>query len=227
MNGSNSSWIQANQLSDRQAGPSGYNLEPEDIVEDYLTPVRNLFEAILRITLPSSITSTSIEYVVTVPAIWSHLAIKRMKEYAKRAGMGEVRIVTEPELVTCSSPPNSHPSDCTTKALTHRVQKLRAVPSTSTSGNESDATTPAATPAKAPASTTKKLGASPTKKAPADGKGKGKAAAAKDKAGKRKAEEMEKQEGSGSEHEDKKMKKEDGEEEEEEEDEDEEVKNEV
>ncbi|KAL8886421.1 MAG: hypothetical protein Q9215_005872 [Flavoplaca cf. flavocitrina] len=118
--------------------------------------------------------------------------------------------------------------DCTAKALTHRVQKLRAVPSTGVSGNESDATTPTATPAKAPA-TTKKPRASPTKKAPADGKGKGKAAAAKGKAGKRKAEEMEKQEGSGSEHEDKKMKKEEDEEEgeDEEDGEEEPVKNEV
>lgn len=130
------------------------------------------------------------------------------------------------KLVSYSSPPNSHPPDCTAKALTHRVQKLRAVPSTSTSSNESDATTPAVTPAKAPASTTKKPGASPTKKAPADGKGKGKATTIKGKAGKRRAKEMEKQEGSGSEHEDKKMKKEKGEEEEEE-DENEEVKNEV
>ncbi|KAL8882652.1 MAG: hypothetical protein Q9198_000387 [Flavoplaca austrocitrina] len=45
---------QAKNFSDRQAAPPGYDLEPEDIVADYLTALRKHFEAILKLSLPSS-----------------------------------------------------------------------------------------------------------------------------------------------------------------------------
>ncbi|KAL8778066.1 MAG: hypothetical protein Q9213_007585 [Squamulea squamosa] len=97
--------------------------------------------------------------------------------------------------------------DCTAKAITHRIQKMKTTANSvnPSSGNDSDPATTPTTPSK-PAtagkkSTTttngaKKPRASPTKKEAANGKGKGaaKGAAAKGKANKRKLEEMEEQE---------------------------------
>ncbi|KAI4105915.1 MAG: hypothetical protein LQ339_003233 [Xanthoria mediterranea] len=111
--------------------------------------------------------------------------------------------------------------DCTAKAITHRIQKIKSASPPSTDPDAG--ATPASSPTKAVASTAaKKARASPTKKAAANGKGK--AAAGKGKATKRKHEEMEDgsdvTEGEG----EKKMKvKEEDEEDEDEEDEDEEA----
>lgn len=83
--------------------------------------------------------------------------------------------------------PTNNPQDCTAKAITHRIQKIK---SAATPTTDPDAATPASSPTKAAASTAaKKPRASPTKKVATNGKGK--AAAAKGKANKRKHVEME------------------------------------
>ncbi|KAI4225312.1 MAG: hypothetical protein L6R36_004012 [Xanthoria steineri] len=98
-------------------------------------------------------------------------------------------IPTTPSPHTPSSPPCTAQLNCTAKAITHRIQKIKSASPPSTT--DPDAATPASSPTKAVAS--KKPRASPTKKATATAtaNGKGKAAAAKGKATKRKHEEME------------------------------------
>ncbi|KAL8914395.1 MAG: hypothetical protein Q9172_007093 [Xanthocarpia lactea] len=85
---------------DPKAAPPGYDLQPEDIVEDYLTALRKHFEAVFRRSLPLIAVSTPIEYIITVPAMWSDLAVQRTRECAEKAGMGEasnLSLVSEPE----------------------------------------------------------------------------------------------------------------------------------
>ncbi|KAL9033319.1 MAG: hypothetical protein Q9180_006009 [Flavoplaca navasiana] len=85
---------------DTQAAPPGYDQEPEELVRDYLTALREHFEAVLAKELPSIAASTSIKYILTVPAVWSNEAIIKTRECAEQAGMGpalSLQIVTEPE----------------------------------------------------------------------------------------------------------------------------------
>ncbi|KAL8904290.1 MAG: hypothetical protein Q9171_007106 [Xanthocarpia ochracea] len=77
-----------------------YNLEPEDLVEDYLTAFRKHLEAVLQLSLPLVASSTPVEYIITVPVTWSNLAVRRTRTCAEKAGMGEassLQIVPEPE----------------------------------------------------------------------------------------------------------------------------------
>ncbi|CAL8579541.1 hypothetical protein XPA_005281 [Xanthoria parietina] len=91
--------------------------------------------------------------------------------------------------------------DCTAKAITHRIQKIKSA--SPPSAIDPDAATPASSPTKAVAA--KKPRASPTKKAAANGKGK--EAAAKGKAIKRKHDEIQEDGSDATEGEgDKKMK---------------------
>lgn len=97
--------------------------------------------------------------------------------------------------------PTNTPQDCTAKAITHRIQKIKSA--SPPSAIDPDAATPASSPTKAVAA--KKPRASPTKKAAANGKGK--EAAAKGKAIKRKHDEIQEDGSDATEGEgDKKMK---------------------
>ncbi|KAL8981342.1 MAG: hypothetical protein Q9205_003839 [Flavoplaca limonia] len=79
---------------DTQAAPPGYDQEPEELVRDYLTALREHFKAVLAKELPSITASTSIKYVLTVPAVWSNEAIIKTRRCAKQAGMGSPPIIT-------------------------------------------------------------------------------------------------------------------------------------
>ena len=74
---------------------------PEKLTKDYLTSLRIHFEHMLSKVLgPGSLTTTPIEYVLTVPAIWTDLAKSKTKLCAEQAGMGsaaELNIIPEPE----------------------------------------------------------------------------------------------------------------------------------
>ncbi|KAL8967325.1 MAG: hypothetical protein Q9183_002971 [Haloplaca sp. 2 TL-2023] len=86
---------------DENAALPDHEQTPERLVEDYLTALRNHFEAVLQMHVPSSvISSTPIEYVITVPAIWSDAAKAKTRQCAEKAGMGEgdqLQLVSEPE----------------------------------------------------------------------------------------------------------------------------------
>ncbi|KAL8670828.1 MAG: hypothetical protein Q9168_004647, partial [Polycauliona sp. 1 TL-2023] len=87
--------------ADPQAAPAGHNKEPDEIVKDYLTHLCRHIGAVLREMLPQSVvSSTPVEYVVTVPAMWSDAAVDRTRKCAELAGMGSsstLKIVSEPE----------------------------------------------------------------------------------------------------------------------------------
>lgn len=89
------------KLPDLQALPPAYNVSGEKLVTDYLTALRKHAEQVLRYYLPrSALQSTPIEYIITVPAVWSDAAQCKTRMCAERAGMGlapDIRIISEPE----------------------------------------------------------------------------------------------------------------------------------
>ncbi|KAI4262006.1 MAG: hypothetical protein L6R42_002805 [Xanthoria sp. 1 TBL-2021] len=74
---------------------------PETLTRDYLTSLRIHFEHMLSKVLGAgSLATTPIEYVLTVPAIWTDLAKSRTKACAEEAGMGPaaaLKTTSEPE----------------------------------------------------------------------------------------------------------------------------------
>ncbi|MCJ1452970.1 hypothetical protein MMC28_003315 [Mycoblastus sanguinarius] len=86
---------------DPKAAPPGYNSLEEKYTTDFLTGMRKHAEHILRRTLPqSALNSTPIEYVLTVPAVWSDSAQAKTRQCAEKAGMGagsKVHMISEPE----------------------------------------------------------------------------------------------------------------------------------
>lgn len=70
-------------------------------MKDYLSALRAHFEAVFGNNLPASISSTTpLEYILTVPAVWSEAAVEKTRRCAEEAGMGEestLRTVSEPE----------------------------------------------------------------------------------------------------------------------------------
>ncbi|MCJ1427056.1 hypothetical protein MMC29_004959, partial [Sticta canariensis] len=91
----------ARRFPDYRAEPSQYNMPTEKIVTDYLTALRKHAEQILRHKLPAgALISTPLEFVMTVPAVWSHAAQAKTRACAEKAGMGlgsALHIVSEPE----------------------------------------------------------------------------------------------------------------------------------
>ena len=89
------------KLPDLQALPPGYAVSGEKLVTDYLTALRKHAEQVLRYYLPkSALHSIPIEFIITVPAVWSDAAQSKTRTCAERAGMGpasEIRIISEPE----------------------------------------------------------------------------------------------------------------------------------
>ena len=73
----------------------------EKKVTDYLKALRNHLEDVLRCRVGATVVSTTpIEYVLTVPAIWSESAQSKTRSCAERAGMGLGRslyLISEPE----------------------------------------------------------------------------------------------------------------------------------
>ncbi|KAL8865022.1 MAG: hypothetical protein Q9198_009511, partial [Flavoplaca austrocitrina] len=91
----------AQDFPDDRAAPPCYDRNPEILVQDYLTALREHFEAVLKNTLPATVATTiPVEYIITVPAVWSATAIAKTRTCAEKAGMGEgtaLKIVSEPE----------------------------------------------------------------------------------------------------------------------------------
>lgn len=94
-------WNLAAQFPDPAASPPGYDKSTEKIVTDYLTSLRKHAEQVLRYKLPASaLLSTPIEFVITVPAVWSDAAQAKTRTCAQNAGMGlgsALHIISEPE----------------------------------------------------------------------------------------------------------------------------------
>lgn len=88
-------------LPDLQALPPSYAMTGEKLVTDYLTALRKHAEQVLRYYLPkSALHSTPIDFIITVPAVWSDAAQSKTRKCAERAGMGPasgIRIISEPE----------------------------------------------------------------------------------------------------------------------------------
>ncbi|KAI4098185.1 MAG: hypothetical protein LQ339_006563 [Xanthoria mediterranea] len=91
----------ANKYPDFNASPPAYTHNPEELVKDYLTALRCHAERVLRHKLPrSALASTPVEYVITVPAVWSDRAQASTRRCAEQAGMGtgsSLHIISEPE----------------------------------------------------------------------------------------------------------------------------------
>lgn len=91
----------AADFPDPMASPPGYNFTSEKLVTDYLTALRKHAEQILRYKLPqSALQSTPVEFVITVPAVWSDAAQAKTRACAERAGMGlgsALHMISEPE----------------------------------------------------------------------------------------------------------------------------------
>ncbi|KAG8530983.1 uncharacterized protein KY384_004340 [Bacidia gigantensis] len=85
---------------DPLAAPPGYNYSPGKLTTDYMTALRKHAEHMLKHKLPASaLSSTPIEWIVTVPAVWSDKARELTLACAKKAGMAqnELFIISEPE----------------------------------------------------------------------------------------------------------------------------------
>lgn len=91
----------ASTLPDEKAAPLGENQSAESLVKDYLTKLRVHFMSVLATKIPTSVIATTpMHYIITVPAIWSNLAVAATRRCAEKAGMGEGRdlqFVSEPE----------------------------------------------------------------------------------------------------------------------------------
>lgn len=87
------------EYPDPNALPTSYTKTAEVLSIDYLTHLREHIVKILVTKLGEGvISSTKIEYIITVPAIWSDAAKFRTRGCAKRAGLGgDIQIVSEPE----------------------------------------------------------------------------------------------------------------------------------
>ncbi|KAL9130078.1 MAG: hypothetical protein Q9217_001637 [Psora testacea] len=87
------------QYPDQHALPPGYSATSEKLCTDYLSSLRTHTEEVLKHKLPASIIkSTPIEYIITVPAVWSDTAQAKTRSCAFNAGMGkDLQIISEPE----------------------------------------------------------------------------------------------------------------------------------
>ena len=85
-------------LPDPRGLPPGYDHSSSRLISDYLEALRKHTEHVLRSKIPApALATTPIEYIVTVPAVWSDNAKAKTKAAAQQAGMGKVHLVAEPE----------------------------------------------------------------------------------------------------------------------------------
>lgn len=71
----------------------------ETLISDYLTCLRKHISEVLKSSLCDNVLETAtLEFIITVPAIWSEAAQERTRSCAERAGMSAgLRLVPEPE----------------------------------------------------------------------------------------------------------------------------------
>jgi Hsp70 protein len=87
------------EYPDPNALPTSCTKSAEVLSTQYLAKLRKHVVEVLKTKLGAGVVeSTAIEYVITVPAIWSDAAKYRTRACAKRAGMGgDLQIISEPE----------------------------------------------------------------------------------------------------------------------------------
>lgn len=88
-------------LLDVLAAPPAYGGSVEKLVTDYLTALRKHAEQVLRYKIPeSALHTTPIEFVLTIPAVWSESAQAKTRRCAEKAGLGlgsALHMISEPE----------------------------------------------------------------------------------------------------------------------------------
>ncbi|KAL8721397.1 MAG: hypothetical protein Q9225_001912 [Loekoesia sp. 1 TL-2023] len=91
----------ARDFPDEKAALLNHDQSPESLVTDYLTALREHFEAVFKKNLPLSVSSdVPVKYIITVPAMWSEGAAAKTKACAEQAGLGEgsaMQLISEPE----------------------------------------------------------------------------------------------------------------------------------
>ncbi|KAL9595123.1 MAG: hypothetical protein Q9219_006640 [cf. Caloplaca sp. 3 TL-2023] len=91
----------ATDYPDNKAATPRGNQTPELIVEHYLTALRKYFETSFPNLVPLSLAPTpAVDWVITVPAMWSESAVAKTRQCAENAGMGTgaaLQIIAEPE----------------------------------------------------------------------------------------------------------------------------------
>ena len=85
-----------------------------DAVSDYLTKIyEHTIETLTRRYGESFMSTTPVDFVLTVPAVWSDAAKNATLQAAERAGMGnrhELRLISEPEAAAVYTLKTIHPS---------------------------------------------------------------------------------------------------------------------
>ncbi|MCJ1304113.1 hypothetical protein MMC08_006925 [Hypocenomyce scalaris] len=91
----------AKPIEDSHLASPGYGRTGESLTTDYLAVLRKHAIHVLSNRLPkSALETTPIEYVITVPAVWSDAAQAKTRSCAEKAGMGsgaKLHIISEPE----------------------------------------------------------------------------------------------------------------------------------
>ena len=86
--------------SDGRRAPPPYDISEEDAVTDYLRSLRRHAVNVLASKVGRAFDSMPLEFVITVPAMWSEKAKVATLACAERAGLGstsKIRIISEPE----------------------------------------------------------------------------------------------------------------------------------
>ncbi|MCJ1373868.1 hypothetical protein MMC20_005098 [Loxospora ochrophaea] len=86
---------------DSMATLAAADITVEKLVTDYLTSLRKHADQVLRHKFPeSALMSTQIEFIITIPAVWSDSARMKTRKCAQDAGMGSgssLHMISEPE----------------------------------------------------------------------------------------------------------------------------------
>lgn len=80
--------------------PNPYHTSPEDVVTDYLRALRKHTVKVLKSKVGSALEGMTLEFVITVPAMWPEKAKVKTLSCAEEARLGEtskIRIISEPE----------------------------------------------------------------------------------------------------------------------------------
>lgn len=86
------------EYPDPRAIQPGADANSVKLVSDYLRCLCNHTYEILKLKLGNGVVeSTPLQFILTVPAIWSDAGKARTAECAKAAGMGDIQTISEPE----------------------------------------------------------------------------------------------------------------------------------
>ena len=135
----------ARPFPDPRAAPPGCGSTSEKLVTDYLTALRKHAGLVLSHKIPeSALKAIPIEYILTVPAVWSDAAQAKTRACAEKAGMGrgqELHMISEPEAAAlyaldAMDPHNLHIGDTfvlcdagggTVDLISYRISELKPV----------------------------------------------------------------------------------------------------